>query len=164
MDINAFLQDIVDQLTGVAGLQALVLGGSQASGTHRPDSDIDIGLYYSEHSLLDIDHIRKIAHNLNDFPNPVVTELGEWGSWVNGGAWLTIEGQRVDFLFKNFDFVSKIIDECTKGETQFDYLQQPPYGFYSYIYCAEVEQSKVLYDPQRIIAGLKSKMLGYPAL
>ena len=36
--------------------------------------------------------------NINDTAGPVVTNFYEWGPWVNGGAWLTIAGQRVDFL------------------------------------------------------------------
>ena len=90
-----------------------------------------------------------------------VMVLEGWGRWVNGGAWLTIKGQRVDFLYRNINFVSTIIDECNRGETQFDYLQQPPYGFYSYIYCAETQICKVIFDPQNIFAGLKSKVSTY---
>lgn len=164
MDLNAFLQDIVGTLIEVDGLDAIVLGGSWASGTQRSDSDIDLGLYYHEDTPLDINHVRKIAHELNTFPDPVVTELGEWGLWVNGGAWLTIKGQRVDFLYRNIDFVSTVIDECNRGKTRFDYLQQPPYGFYSYIYCAETQQCKILYDPQSVIADLKSKVPRYSVL
>jgi len=164
MDLNAFLHDIVDTLIEVDGLQAIVLGGYWASDTQRPDSDIDLGLYYSEVTPLDVNHIRKIALELNDIPNPEVTELGGWGKWVNGGAWLTIKGQRVDLLYRNIDFVSKIIDECNRGKTQFDYLQQPPYGFYSYIYCAETQICKVLYDPQRALPSLKSKISRYSEL
>jgi predicted nucleotidyltransferase len=163
IEINVFLEDIVDSLRNVEGLQALVLGGSWASGTQRPDSDIDLGLYYSEETPLDVYHLRKIAKDLNDFSNPEVTELGGWGSWVNGGAWLTIRGQRVDFLYRNIDFVSTVIDECNRGEIRYDYLQQPPYGFYSYIYCAETELSQVLYDPKQVIAGLKTKVARYSA-
>lgn len=164
MDINALLQEIVDTLMEVEGLQAIVLGGSRASETHRPDSDIDLGLYYYQDFPLDVGHLRKIANKLNDFPDPEVTELGEWGTWVNGGAWLTMKGQRVDFLYRNLDFVKSILDECKRGVTQFDYLQQPPYGFYSYIYCAETLQCKALYDPQGAIGVLKSRISGYPAL
>src|SRR5215467_1278208 len=112
MDFNAFLQDLVGSLLHVEGLQAIVLGGSRASDTHRTDSDIDLGLYYYEGAPLNISQLRKIARDLNDFPDPVVTELGGWGTWVNGGAWLTIKGQRVDFLYRNIDFVFSIIDEC----------------------------------------------------
>ena len=164
LEINRFLQDILVTLVEVKGLQAIVLGGSWASNTQLPDSDIDLGLYYNEDPPLDIDHVRKIAWELNDFPNPEVTVLGGWGRWVNGGAWLTINGQRVNFLYRNIDFVSTFIDECNRGETQFDYIQQPPYGFYSYIYCAETQMCKVIFDPQKIIAGLKLKVSNYSEL
>jgi Domain of unknown function (DUF4037)/Polymerase beta, Nucleotidyltransferase len=159
---NAFLQNIVDALKDVEGLQAIVLGGSWASGTQRQDSDIDLGLYYSESAPLDVAHIKKIAFAINDKANPVVTDLGGWGRWVNGGAWLTIQGQRVDFLYKNIDFISTIIDDCKRGEIQWDYFQQPPYGFYSYIYCAEIQMSKILYDPVGAIQKLQSMVTHYP--
>jgi hypothetical protein len=159
---NAFLQNIVDALKDVEGLQAIVLGGSWASGTQRQDSDIDLGLYYSESAPLDVAHIKKIAFAINDKANPVVTDLGGWGRWVNGGAWLTIQGQRVDFLYKNIDFISTIIDDCNRGEIQWDYFQQPPYGFYSYIYCAEIQMSKILYDPVGAIQKLQSMVTHYP--
>ena len=71
------------------------------------------------------------------------------------------QGTTSRFRLRNIDFVSTIIDECNRGETQFDYLQQPPYGFYSYIYCAETQQCKILYDPQRSIEVLKSKVSSY---
>ncbi|SRR6266568_181930 len=157
-----FIQSIVDKLKNVKGIKAIVLGGSWASGTQRPDSDIDLGLYYSEDRPLDIDHIRKIASELNDFPNPIVTDLGGWGKWVNGGAWLTIQGQRVDFLYRNIDFVSSIIDDCNTGKIQSDYWQQPPYGFHSYIYCTETQICKILYDPKGVIQALKAQVARYP--
>jgi hypothetical protein len=72
---DTFVQDIVDKLIKVVGLQAVVPGGSWASDTQRSDSDIDLGLYYSEVTPLDVDHVRKIAFELNDTPNPVVTDL-----------------------------------------------------------------------------------------
>ena len=162
MHYPQLIQNIVEQLIHVEGIKAIVLGGSWASGTQRPDSDIDLGLFYSEDTPLNISHVRKIAIELNDFPNPVVTELGGWGTWVNGGAWLTIKGQRVDFLYRNIDFVSRIIDDCRKGEIQLDGPQQPPYGLHSYIYCAEVQICKVLYDPDGLISALKSKVAHYP--
>ncbi len=159
---SQLIENIVDKLKDVQGLKAIVLGGSWASDTQRPDSDIDLALYYGQDAPLDIDHIKGIAAQLNDFPNPVVTDLGGWGKWVNGGAWLTIKGQRVDFLYRNIDFVSSMIDACNKGEIENDYYQQPPYGFYSYIYCAETQICKPLYDPGDVIQTLKSKISHYP--
>jgi predicted nucleotidyltransferase len=164
MHSSELVHNIVNKLISVQGMQAIVLGGSWASGTQRPDSDIDLGLYYFADQPLNIQQVRNIAIELNDVPNPVVTDLGEWGRWVNGGAWLTIQAQRVDFLYRNIDFVASIIDDCNRGKIQSDYWQQPPYGFHSYIYCAETNICKILYDPNATIQTLKARAAHYPQL
>ncbi len=66
MPHELLLQRLVDHLKPVHGLKAIVLGGSYANGGERPDSDLDIGLYYHENQPLDIVHIRSIASILND--------------------------------------------------------------------------------------------------
>ena len=161
MPHELLLQQLVDHLKPVHGLKAIVLGGSYASGGERPDSDLDIGLYYNENQPLDIVHIRSIASILNDAPNPTVTDLGGWGTWVNGGAWLTIGGQRVDFLYRNIDFVSSILDDCNAGHIRSDYWQQPAYGFHSFMYCTETAICRPLYDPDQVIERLKAKVAHY---
>lgn len=161
MQHQPLLQRIVDHLKAVHGLRAIVLGGSYASGSQRPDSDIDIGLYYDENWPLDIHQIRSIASLLNDVPTPTVTDLGEWGTWVNGGAWLTIGGQRVDFLYRNIDFVSSTIDDCNAGNVRSDYWQQPAYGFHSFMYCTETAICRPLHDPDQVIERLKTKVAQY---
>jgi predicted nucleotidyltransferase len=161
MQHEFLLQQLVDQLKPVQGLRAIVLGGSYASGSQRPDSDIDIGLYYNEHQPLNTAHVRSIASILNDTPTPTVTELGGWGPWVNGGAWLTIGGQRVDFLYRNIDFVSSTLDECNGGIIRSDYWQQPDYGFHRFMYCTETTICRPLYDPDHVIERLKAKVVQY---
>lgn len=162
MKYTSLIENTVAQLEAVQGVQAIVLGGSYASGTQHSDSDIDIAIYYSEAQPLDTEPIRAIATMLNDTPDPVVTGIDGWGRWVNGGSWLTIQGQRVDFLYRNSDFVSRTLDDCVRGIFEIDYLQQPPYGFYSYMYCAETQICKLLYDPDNIISQLKAKVVAYP--
>lgn len=161
MQHEQLLQELVNQLKHVQGVHAIGLGGSYASGDQRPDSDLDIGLFYYENQPLDIEHIRAIAAMLNDSPDPVVTALGGWGPWVNGGAWLTIQGQRVDFLYRNLDFVSATIDDCNAGSIRSDYWQQPSYGFHSFIYCTEIAICQPLYDPDHIIERLKTRVTRY---
>ncbi|HTK06258.1 MAG TPA: nucleotidyltransferase domain-containing protein [Ktedonobacteraceae bacterium] len=161
MQHEPLLQQIVDYLQPVQGLRAIVLGGSYASGTARPDSDLDIGLYYYENQPLAIGRIRSIAATLNDTLNPVVTELGGWGTWVNGGAWLSIGGQRLDFLYRNIDFVAATLDECNRGMIHSDYWQQPAYGFHSFMYCTETAICRPLSDPDHIIDDLKTKVVRY---
>jgi hypothetical protein len=161
MQHEHLLQQIVDYLKDVQSLKAVVPGGSYATGSQRPDSDIDLGLYYYEQQPLDIESIRKIASTLNDTPDPVVTGLGGWGTWVNGSAWLTIEGRHVDFLYRNIDFVSATIDDSNNGIIRSDYWQQPAYGFHSFMYCTETAINQPLYDPEHIIGQLKTKVAHY---
>ena len=51
-NINEQKQELLDQivhrLSDNAGMAAIVLGGSYASGTQHKTSDLDIGLYYFE--------------------------------------------------------------------------------------------------------------------
>lgn len=156
------LNQLVEKLKPVAGLRAIALGGSYARGDQRPDSDLDLGLYYTEDQPLATAQVRSLAASLNDTPDPVVTDLGSWGPWVNGGAWLTIGGQRVDFLYRNLTFVHATIDDCQAGRICSDYWQQPAYGFHSFMYCAETAINQPLYDPEYLVAQLKLRVTSYP--
>jgi predicted nucleotidyltransferase len=163
-DIDNLTEVIVNKLKVITVVKAIVLGGSRADGSNRPDSDIDLGIYYDNKETFDLIAVKKLAQELNDTSNPVVTSIGKWGKWVNGGAWLTINGQRVDFLYRDLNFVKQIIQDCNNGIKQSDYYQQPPYGFHSYIYCAEIQICKVLFDPEGIIENLKSETKEYPSV
>jgi tRNA nucleotidyltransferase (CCA-adding enzyme) len=46
--VQKIINNVTRKLEGVPGIIGVVLGGSRARGTHRPDSDIDIGIYYDE--------------------------------------------------------------------------------------------------------------------
>jgi len=91
----------------VDGVVAIVLGGSHARGYATAESDIDLGLWYSDRRPLPIAALREVAARVNDTAEPVVTGLYEWGRWVNGGAWLTIGGQRVDWLYRRIEHLER---------------------------------------------------------
>jgi hypothetical protein len=44
-----------------------------------------------------------------------VSELGEWGLIVHGGAWLTVGGTAVDVLFRDLDVVEGWIADAEEG-------------------------------------------------
>lgn len=44
-----FLDHVADTLIGLEGVEAVSLGGSRAQGSHRPDSDWDLGIHYRGH-------------------------------------------------------------------------------------------------------------------
>jgi hypothetical protein len=158
------IEEIVSELSRVDGLVAVVLGGSWAAGRQRPDSDVDLGLLYRANRPLDVAAIKRVAARLNDTPDPVVTPLGGWGQWVNGGAWLTIQGCRTDFLYRDLDFLTQTVDEALEGRTRLDFWQQAPYGFYSEIYCAEIQVCRPIYDPEDVVSPLKQKTRVYPEI
>jgi len=160
--MNELIAEIASRLSSVEEIAAVALGGSYARGTQRPDSDIDLGLYYRENAPFSIQDIKEVAGELSDEPRPVVTDFGRWGSWVNGGAWLTVKGRRVDFLYRSLDKLERVIDECRRGEFESDYYQQAPYGFHSYIYLGELSICKPLHDPDEALARLKERIVPYP--
>ena len=116
----------------IRGIQAVVLGGSHARGRAQPGSDIDLGLLYSEAAPFLIQNIRELAEAVNDTPRPVVTEFYGWGPWVNGGAWLTVGGQRVDFVYRSLEHLGRVIADAEAGRYELDYAQQPPFRRHKY--------------------------------
>jgi predicted nucleotidyltransferase len=95
------------RLGAVRGIRAVVLGGSHARGRAQPGSDIDLGILYSEVAPFSIQSVRELVEDVNDTAGPMVRDFYEWGPWVNGGAWLSIGGQRVDFVYRNLDQVER---------------------------------------------------------
>ena len=51
------LELLVENLSKITGVLAVVLGGSYASGTHHAKSDMDIGIYYCEANPFSISEI-----------------------------------------------------------------------------------------------------------
>lgn len=144
------VSSLAERLGAIRGIKAVVLGGSHARGRTRPESDIDLGLPYSETDPFSITTIRELAQEFNDTPGPVVTDFYGWGPWVNGGAWLTIGRQRVDFIYRNLEQVERVIADANAGRYELHYLQQPPFGFFSGTYLGEIAVCIPLFAARRI--------------
>lgn len=159
------LESLVGRLSNVPHMQAVVLGGSYASGTQHSASDMDIGLYYLESVPFSLDAIREIAEGISRKDTRLtVTGFYEWGAWVNGGAWIQTRAGKVDFLYRNLDQLRKTIQEAQEGICRHDYDQQPTHGFYSVGYLAETQICLPLYDPEGWLAELKKQVERYPAV
>src|SRR3954463_13529005 len=98
---------LADELSALPGAAAVALGGSRATGTHRPDSDWDLGLYYR--GAFDAAGVRALG-----LPG-YVSDVGEWGPIVNGGAWLTVDGRAVDVLYRDLDVVEGWLEDAERG-------------------------------------------------
>jgi predicted nucleotidyltransferase len=150
------------QLGAIRGIKAVVLGGSYARGRARSGSDIDLGIFYSEAAPFSIQSIRELAEVVNDTAEPVVAGFYEWGPWVNGGAWLTISGQRVDFIYRSLEHLERVIAEAEAGRYEIHYAQQPPFGYFSGTYLGEIAVCVPLFDPEARLDMLKRRVADYP--
>lgn len=159
---NRIVASISERLAAVKGVQALVLGGSYARGKARAGSDIDIGVLYSESKPFAVEDVVKVANFVNDHPDPVVTGFYDWGPWVNGGAWLTVDGQRVDLIYRNIDQLRRVIIDSQAGSYELHYLQQPPYGFLSLVYLGEISVCVPIFERRPMLRDLKRLVVDYP--
>src|SRR5213593_3777871 len=152
---------LAKQLGAIRGIRAVVLGGSHACGRAQPGSDIDLGLLYSEAAPFSIQSVRELAEDVNDTAGPVVTDFYGWGPWVNGGEWLTIGGQRVDFIYRSLEHLERAIAAAEAGQYELDYAQQPPFGFFSGTYLGEIAVCIPLFDPEARLDLLKRRVAKY---
>jgi len=71
VQLPARVEALAGELARLTGVVAVVLGGSRATGTHGPDSDWDVGVYYR--GMIDPGGLRGLGHE------GYVSEVGEWG-------------------------------------------------------------------------------------
>lgn len=158
-------QIVADRLGQIEGVVAVVLGGSRARGTASPNSDIDLGIYYDPARPPALDALRTLAKELDDrHGDDLVTDFGGWGPWINGGAWLDIDGQRVDWLYRDLARVEHEITECEAGRPRIYYQAGHPHGFYNHIYMGEVFYCQPLYQRDDTLRRLKARTTPYPPL
>ena len=80
--VQALATTIACELAPIEGVVGVALGGSHAKGTARPDSDVDLGLYYHEAAPFSIEAARRLASLINDVPTPTVTGFGGFHSYI----------------------------------------------------------------------------------
>jgi hypothetical protein len=131
VDIPTPIQDLIEGLAAVAGVEAIAVGGSRAHGDARPDSDWDLGVYYR--GDFDPEDVRALGYV------GTVVDVGAWGGGVfNGGAWLSVDGTRVDLLWRDLDVVEHEIAEAEAGRWRTEPLMFHVAGIPTYLLVAEL--------------------------
>ncbi|MEU5570840.1 nucleotidyltransferase domain-containing protein [Streptomyces coeruleorubidus] len=134
---QTFLDTTADRLAALPAVRAVTLGGSRAQGTERPDSDWDLAVYYR--GGFDPDDLRAVGWEGE------VSELGAWGGGVfNGGAWLTVDGRRVDVHYRDLDVVEHEVAEAEQGRFRVEPLMFHLAGIPTYLLAAELAINEVL--------------------
>jgi predicted nucleotidyltransferase len=143
-------------LVGIDGVVGVTLGGSRARGTADEHSDVDLGVYYR--GDLDVPAVRALARRHD--PGAEVSERGGWGPWVDGGAWLTVGGTRVDWIYRDLDRVERIRADCEQGRVDCHAQIGHPHGFWTSAYVAELALARILADPAGALD--RARPTGYP--
>jgi nucleotidyltransferase-like protein len=132
-----FADLVARRLAAIPSVLAVTLGGSRADGTNRPDSDWDFGLYYRGN--LNSDDIRALGWSGQVFAP------GEWGGGVmNGGAWLRVDAQRVDIIYRDLDTVEHWMAEAQQGRFKVERLPFYLAGIPTYVLVGELALCDVL--------------------
>ena len=130
------MEHLAPRLAAIPGVVAVTLGGSRARGDARPGADWDFGLYYRDG--IDVDAVRALGFDGEVF------EPGAWGRIPNGGAWLTVDGERVDLIYRDLAYVEHWMREADAG--RFEVYREVGYvaGVATYTLAGELALNKVL--------------------
>ncbi|AGZ46060.1 nucleotidyltransferase domain-containing protein [Actinoplanes friuliensis] len=153
------LHELAEGLVRVPGVTGVVLGGSRARGTHTPESDTDLGVYYRK--PLDVAALGALAVEFGG-PAAQVTEPGGWGPWVDGGGWLTIDGGAVDWIYREVGRVEQSCTDAEAGRYTFHSQTGHPLGVPDFAYAGELALGVILADPSGELAALRARAGVYP--
>jgi hypothetical protein len=153
------LTPLAEQLAAVPGVVGVVLGGSRARHDHTPESDTDLGVYYRR--PLDTEALDALAKRVGG-PSAAVTEPGGWGPWVDGGGWLRIDGEPVDWIYRDLDRVAAIAESAGQGRYSFHHQAGHPLGFADFAYPGELALGQILADPTGELAAVRERVRVYP--
>lgn len=161
--MDPLFEKIASRIGEVPGVAAVALGGSRARGEADAESDADFGIYYDPAAPPDLEVLSEVAREIDDRHSArLLTAIGGWGPWINGGGWLEIEGRRVDWLYRDLEHVSAAISESRGGRITSHYQPGHPHAFHNFIYGGEVHYAVPLFDPDGRLAELASRTAPYP--
>lgn len=162
MDWKALEGRAAQALAGTPGVEAVVLGGSRATGTAEAGSDLDVGVYYRRERL-DWDRLNAAARILDDeHREDLVCREGGWGPWVNCGGWLVMEGVHTDLILRDLDRVAGVLDETDRGEVSANDQTGHPHAYLNVMYRGELAACRPLWTDGGRFIDLKARAEIYP--
>lgn len=163
MTVPPLAHTIAARVAQVPGILAVSLGGSHARGNARPDSDLDLGLAYAAARPFDLAALNALCRELDDSGTASATPPGGWGPWVDGGSWLTVGGQRVDFIYRELGRVEGSVEDALAGRVSLHAQPGHPHGIHGHHYAAELATGVILHDPEGRLERLRTRLGDYPA-
>ena len=121
-------REVAARVAVLDGVMAVALGGSAGRGRADERSDLDLAVYYDPARPFSVAGLAAVATELDDRHAPEVVSFGDWGPWINGGAWTRIRGTKVDLLYRDLNLVDRVLDDCAAGRTTSHYQPGHPPG------------------------------------
>jgi hypothetical protein len=125
--------ELCAMLGGIEGVEAVTIGGSRAAGTADEGSDWDLGVFYR--GGIDLAPLARFGE---------VHPPGSWGRIMNGGAWLSLHGTKVDVLLRDLDVVLYWSGQARLGVYELDALLGYLAGAPTYSLMAELALNRTV--------------------
>lgn len=128
------LAELRAMLSRLDGFEAVTIGGSRATETADEGSDWDVGVYYR--GRLDLAPLARYGE---------VHPPGSWGRIMNGGAWLRLDGTKVDVLLRDLDVALYWTAQARRGIYEVDALLGYLAGVPTYSLMVEVALNRTVH-------------------
>jgi hypothetical protein len=128
------VRELAKRLIEIPGVVAVTLSDSR--GPMRPESDWGLALYYR--GAIRAEDVRCLGFD------GTLVEPGDWGRLANGGGQVTVEGQRVDLLYRDLDVVQHWVDEAQAGSYDVERVEGYLGGMPTYLLAGELALAEVL--------------------
>lgn len=162
-DVQEIAASIASHLGEIDGVTSVALAGTWAQSSTQLEADIDLSIYYHDEHRPNIHAMRALALELNSFLSAeTVTDFWQQGPLLNGGAWLWVEGRRVNWQYRDLARVRAAMENARAGGSTGYYQVGHPHGFFSHYYLGEIAYCRPLFDPEGTLRQLKSSVVPYP--
>ena len=131
------MPDLIESLIAIPGAVAVArAGGEDPTWPAAPGGEPAYLLYYR--GTLDPGDLRNLGFEGE------VAKPGALGRLMNGGASLTVEGRRVDVVYRDLDAVEHWVAEASEGRFEIDPVEGWVAGMPSYVLVGELARGEAL--------------------
>lgn len=151
---------VVEALSGLGSIRAVLCFGSYATNTNDDRSDIDLFAFCNP-GIPSSEIRRQCIGEIADVTNVQIGHTGiDWDDqWCPAGDRFFLNGVLIDLVYNTLEWVETVVSRVAgEGLTSL-----PEFRFRPYTLLGLLERSLILYDPNSVIAELRARLRPYPA-
>lgn len=151
---------VVEALSGLGSIRAVLCFGSYAASTNDARSDIDLFAFCNP-EIPSSEIRRQCIGEIADVTSLQIdyAETGWDDQWCPVGDRFLLNGVFIDLVYNTLEWVETVVSRVTgEGLTSL-----PELKFRAHTMLGLLENSLILYDPNSVIAELRTRLRPYPA-